>query len=371
MSWSMSPMKTPSRRTSNSEYETAYEDDDSDSSLYYSMTDGDRTLENKENSLNISSKSSKKVTKGATPLLRKTLQKNLVESMTPLKHVNTNASFHADVNDATDTSPIENETSTGEAIVKNDSDASGIVDESCDTTVIDTTVFATVPSDAAVTEPPVVAPKDKTKSVSFPACNIKLIVSDYDNPKKQPMLVAETVSKLRVSDTKRVSLTKKAIKTVTANASVRNHRQQLAIEAKQVPAKTVRKTVSIRSSMYQPRKSSTRRSMDAKVARANQSLAARKSTATNVNVNVAATAQAAEATDNRAANKVEKVQTVNTKQQRPATTASNIAKGILFVLIFDSFVLIFIEFHSDVCNGNDFHLRSDIITCGIRFDINE
>lgn len=292
MSWSMSPIQTPSkaRRSCHSDYETAGEDDDSDSSIYYSLVDMEQTLENKENSLNISSKSAKRSAKGgsaATPLLRKTLKKNLVEvsmmsQQATIKHV----TFNSVVNDiqaetlaAASPSDVTTETNTkvepaaesnakvepaAESNAKDESEnanASGMTDEVCDITVLETGA-------AAVIEPTACA----QKSVSFVNAEIKVIVSDFDDPHKKPMLMAS--SRVALKDNKRlsVSLTKKTIKTANTNASVRNHRQQLAVEAKKVmPTKNARTSIVKRSSMYQPRKSSVRRSIEATiVARANK-----------------------------------------------------------------------------------------------------
>lgn len=274
-----SPMQTPSksRRSCQSEYETAGEDDDSDSSLYYSMIDMDQTLENKENSLNISSKLVKRLPKGGsagTPLLRKTLQKNLVEvqtSMKPRKNANKCVSFDVASNgsqivhnreQAATTMPPETETNA-----KNDfenANASGMTDDACDITIVETGAVEAIKPIA-----------NKQKSVSFMNTEINVILSDYDEPNKSPILLVQTSSGRKITENKRLSVavTKKTMKSTNTNASVRNRRQQLAVEAKKAPPKNGRTSIYKRSSMYQPRKSSGRRSIEAMIkAKANKTL---------------------------------------------------------------------------------------------------
>lgn len=276
----MSPIQTPSkaRRSCQSDYETAGEDEDSDSSLYYSMTDMERTLENKENSINKVPNSVKRLPKGGsagTPLLRKTLQKNLVDvqtSMTPRQKTNKQVSFDLMIIDpsnepnrqeAVATAPsLETVAETNTKVDKENANASGMTDDVCDITVVESGAAAVESGPAA-------------KSVSFLNAEIKVIVSDFDEPNQAPMLIAQMPSEMKIPKNKRVSVTvtKKTIKTPNANASVRNRRQQLAVEAKKAPTKDGRTSIYKRSSMYQPRKSSGRRSIEAMiVAKVNKTL---------------------------------------------------------------------------------------------------
>lgn len=276
----MSPIQTPSkaRRSCQSDYETAGEDEDSDSSLYYSMTDMERTLENKENSINKVSNSAKRLPKGGsagTPLLRKTLQKNLIDiqaPMTPRQKVNKQVSFDFMIIDppiepncpeAVATPPAsETATGTNAKIDTEPANASGMTDDVCDITVVETGATAVGIGAAA-------------KSVSFLGSAIKVIVTDFDEPDQAPKLIAKMQSEVKTKKNNRLSVnvTKKTIKTANTNASVRNRRQQLAEEAKRAPTKDGRTSIYKRSSMYQPRKSSGRRSIEAMiVAKVNKTL---------------------------------------------------------------------------------------------------
>lgn len=283
----MSPIQTPSkaRRSCHSDYETAGEDDDSDSSLYYSMTDMERTLENKENSLNKGSNSAKRLPKGGsagTPLLRKTLQKNLVDvqaSMTPRQKANKQVSFDLMIIDPSIEShcseaeakapPTETATETNANIDTEHANASGMTDDACDITVVETGGIPIETGSIAVET------GAAEKSVSFLNAAIKLIVTDFDEPNKAPKVIAQMPSGVKISKNKRLSVavTKKTIKTSNANASVRNLRQQLTVDAKKAPTKDGRTSIYKRSSMYQPRKSSGRRSIEAMiVAKVNKTL---------------------------------------------------------------------------------------------------
>lgn len=272
MSWTVSPMQTPAkgRRSCNSEYETAGEDDDSDTSMYYSIIDTDRTLENKENLLKSSSKSAKRSTKKAsaagTPLLRKTLQKKLFDVQATLapqqkdnKTDSQNDNGHQE-EAAAGSEPLNTKNETENSI------ANEHMDDVCEITVVEMDASAQV-----IAVQPVA---NKGKSVSFQNANVDTIASDFFELNKKSQK-AQTLSKGEMMEHKRLSvyITKKTVKTPNANASVRNSRQQLAIEAKTAPAKSGRTSAYKRSSMYQPRRSSGRRSIEKMiVAKANKTL---------------------------------------------------------------------------------------------------
>lgn len=288
MSWVFSPVLTPSkmrRPSTNSEYETAGEDDDGDASMYYSMTDMERTMENKENSVNISSNSAKRLANGAsakTPLIRKTLEKALVKGQAALtpqnkaqKHVSFNVKpniYKMEVNnrpEATTSTSAEQKTAETEMITKyeiENHNASAATDDMCDVTVVET---------GAAPAPSIESNANNEKSVSHMITGIKLIVTDFDEPNKKPILVAQVLDVHKRTEKKNVSraITRKTLKTANVYAAVLNSRLQLAAEMKKTPKKNARISICKRSSMYQPRKSSGRRSIEAMiVAKANQSI---------------------------------------------------------------------------------------------------
>lgn len=265
MSWTASPIQTPSkaRRSYQSEYETAGEEDDSDSSMYYSMTDMDRTLENKENSMKMIPKSTKRLAaaRPGTPLLRKTLQKNLIEiqaSMTPREN-DTQAPSDVtpddsqpdnicQVNSNTASPPKDAVEANTKIEVDGDDNASGMTDDACNVTVLETGI-------APAVEPPA----NTQRIVSFRNVPVKVVVTDFDEPNKRPIEM--------------VTVTKKTNRTPNGNAAVRSLRQQLAEETRKMPTQMGRISVYKRSSMYQPRKSATRRSIESMiVAKVNKAL---------------------------------------------------------------------------------------------------
>lgn len=241
----MSPMKTSfgNRKSSQSEYDTANDDDElSDSSvLYHSALD--ITLENKENSMS-PVKSAKKRTI-ATPLHRKLLQKSIKGSTTP-RNVNAKrVSFHFgnqmpqddSQQNAKTVAPISQNQKPKSELDNNEPKADEVK-------TVNVSIASVSEGDVTIVE----APKLELPQMRKPEDEITIFVTDEDDNKKCKLL-----DRIKLSAQKQKVLQPKQV----FNAN-RLQRMSLAKEMKKARTSTVTK----RSTMFQQRKTVSRRSME-------------------------------------------------------------------------------------------------------------